>query len=197
MARVVYAKDSRTKGYIALGINDGGEIKKLTVSKIEYSCLGSPERGEEIDEGTVEHLMELDEQFRALRRALSFLSYADNSERGLMQKLLRAGYSRDSAELAIKECVRLGYIRELEQLKRLIESYANAKLRGPLYIKAALMQKGYSSRDISEAMSELISTGEIDFGESFRRLLEKYSPSDDEERRMLAKKYGYRSCDCN
>lgn len=191
MARVVYAKESRTKGYVALGISDGEELRKLTVSKIEYSCLGSPERGEHIDEGTLEHLSVLDEQFRALRRALSLLSYADNSERALMQKLMRAGFSRDSAEEAVHECVRLGYVKENEQLKRLISSFVNVKLRGPLYVKSALMQKGYSSHDISAAIEELLSEGEIDFRDAFERLCEKYSPNDGEERRMLAKKYGY------
>lgn len=195
MARIVYAKDSRVKGYVALGIGEDGELRRLTVHKIKYSSLGSPSRGEEIDSETVRELEEADEQFRALRRALSFLSYADNSERGLVMKLMRAGFPRRVAEEAVAECVSHGYIRERDQLARLIVTAAEVKLRGPLYIKAYLMQKGYSSSDISEVTDELISSGEVCFPECFRRLCERLGPVGEEERMMLAKKYGYRRSD--
>ena len=190
MATIICVKEARDKGYVSVGVKDGDDVCYYTVSKIEYSELGSPTRHEQIDEDTVSLLCASDERFRARKKALSILSYADNSERMLALKLSRQGFSQGAVLGAVKECVMLGYVDEMRQLTRLIPLLA-AKLHGPRYIKHALMKKGYSSSDISSCIDTLVFSGEIDFKENLSRLFERYQPSDDEERRALARKYGY------
>ncbi len=192
MYKVIYVKESRQKGYISIGLVIDGKRECYTVTGEVYSNIGSPIKGDGLDSDTVKVIAEDDERFRALRRALSLLSYADNSERTLTLKLLRAGFSRSAVRFAVEDCVAHGYINEREQLMRLVSVLANSKLRGPMYIKQSLMGKGYSAQDIDTAIHGLCESGEIDFKRSFQLLAEKTGTSDPEARRALAYKYGYR-----
>ncbi len=192
MYKVIYVKESRQKGYISIGLVTDGKRECYTVTNTLYGEIGSPIKGDGLDGDTLKVLIEDDERFRALRRALSLLSYADNSERTLTLKLLRAGFSRSAVRFAVEDCVAHGYINEREQLMRLVSVLANSKLRGPMYIKQSLMGKGYSAQDIDAAIHGLCEKGEIDFKESLHRLAEKMGANDPEARRALAYKYGFR-----
>ena len=110
-------------------------------------------------------------------------------------KLLRAGFSRSVAEECIEECLRLGYIDERRQIERAVLNEANRSLRGKAYIVRKLASKGYSASEVGEITDELVSAGEIDFGENFERLCEKKGALSQEARRALLYKYGYRSAD--
>jgi SOS response regulatory protein OraA/RecX len=192
MLRISYVKDSRIKGYITLGmVTDDGSMS-LTVSKITYSSIGSPVRGGYIDDDVIDELRREDEEFRALRRALSILSYADNSRRTLEMKLRRAGFSRESCEAAARECISHGYINEDEQIARFIEREANINLRGSAYIRAKLVGKGYSSSDIDRVLQRLTDSCEVDFYKNFESLCDRRGITDKQERMALAYKYGYK-----
>lgn len=197
MPKIVYIKESKTKGYLILGVSDGEEKRAFFVALQLYSSLGSPSRGYELDEGEISALEECNEEYRALRKALSLLSYADNSERSLKMKLLRAGYSRTASDAAVREVVRLGYLKEDDQLERLILSEANLRLVGPMKLIPKLVSKGYSVSDVKRVLERLSDEGEIDFDENRRRLLEKKLPDDatDEEKYKLLKSYGYKTYD--
>lgn len=192
MARIAYLKTPRTKGYITLGLfSEGGNIA-YTVPRITYSEIGSPVRGDEIGEDTAERLAHEDELFRAERRALSILSYADNSERMLRMKLSRLGFSREAIVHAVKAAVGNGYIDEERQLRIKISELANIKLRGRYYILEYLRGRGYDIGLVSEVIDKLSDEGEIDFQASFERLAEKKGIEAREEKLTLLKKYGYR-----
>ena len=192
MARIAYLKTPRTKGYITLGLlSEGGNIA-YTVPRITYSEIGSPVRGDEIGEDTVVRLAREDELFRAERRALSILSYADNSERMLRMKLSRLGFSREAIAHAVKTAVGNGYIDEERQLRIKISELANIKLRGRYYILEYLRGRGYDIGLVSEVIDKLSDEGEIDFQASFERLAEKKGTRAREEKLTLLKKYGYR-----
>ncbi len=192
MARVLYVKESRVRGYVSVGITTDGGSVFYTVGKITYSEIGSPSRGTVLDDAVLSVLREEDEAFRAVRRALSILSYGDNSKRALEAKLMRAGFSHSSVELAIRECEGHGYINEDAQLERKIEVLANEKLMGPHYIRAKLARAGYSVGNINSALSRMTDNGDVDFGASFDKLLQKKEIADDEGKRALAYKYGYK-----
>ena len=191
MSTVICIKEARVKGYLSIGVKDDSSVRYFTVSKIKYSSIGSPVRGSTVDSETLDTLTVLDEEFRAMKKALSLLSYADNSERTLRLKLARAGFSRDAVDRAVGECLSLGYIDEERQLRRLIPTLAD-KPCGPRLVKYTLYKKGYSPDKISEVMRMLIEEGEIDFEIAKERIIEKYAPSTDEERHALLIKYGFR-----
>ncbi|MBQ7363818.1 MAG: RecX family transcriptional regulator [Clostridia bacterium] len=192
MAKVLYVKESRVRGYVILGISDGGESSSFTVNKITYSAIGSPIRGSELPNEELPQLMTEDEQFRALRRALSILSFGDNSKRALDAKLRRAGFSQGAREYAVRECEGHGYINEERQLEAKILSLANGKLHGQYYLRARLARAGFDISSVDAVIRRLVDMGEVDFSANLERLAEEKGVSGEEELRALAYKYGYK-----
>ena len=193
MAKIIYIKESKTKGYLVIGVKEGEEKTPLTVNAAAYAEVGSPVLGEELDPDTLEALTKENQRFLALRKALYLLSFSDNSERNLRYKLMRAGYPRDVVDYAIGEVVRLGYINEQRQLERLILTEANSKLYGPMKIISRLVGKGYSPSDVRAAIEALSDSGEVDFDLNRARLLEKLPDGyTDEDMYKLLYKYGYK-----
>ena len=194
MAKIIYIKESKTKGYLVIGVKEGEQKTPLTVNAAAYSDVGALSLGEELSADTLDTLTRENQKFLALKKALYLLSFSDNSERNLRYKLMRAGYSRDVVDYAIGEVVRLGYINEARQLERLIISEANTKLFGPMKIVSRLVGKGYSPSDVRAAIEALRASGEVDFDTNRMRLLEKLPDgySDDDMYKLLYK-YGYKT----
>ncbi|MBR5242282.1 MAG: RecX family transcriptional regulator [Clostridia bacterium] len=194
MAKIIYIKESKTKGYLVIGVKDGEEKTPLTVNGAAYAALGSPSMGEELDPDTLEALTKENQRFLALRKALYLLSFSDNSERNLRYKLMRAGYPGDVVDFAVSEVLRLGYINEARQLERLILTEANSRLFGPMKIISRLVGKGYSPSDVRAAIEALRDSGEVDFDTNRARLLEKLPDGyTDEDMYKLLYKYGYKT----
>ena len=191
MKKLIYIREAKgAKGYLVLGIAENGKKKSYTVSKSVYAELGSPERSSDIDSEQAEIIAGEDERFRALRKALSLLSYSDNSERELGVKLRRAGFSRECAELAVHKVKSLGYVNEEKQIERAVLNEANLKLSGPMKIIPKLVAKGYSSELIRSVMIRLSDEGKIDFDDNKRRIREEYFS--DSENTVEYKKFLYK-----
>lgn len=191
--KIAFIREMKNKR-IRIGVECDEEILRYSVSERLSLSLGLC-RGMELSSEVYSDIVREDEEYRAMAKALSLLSYGDNTKSALYMKLCRAGYSRDVARGCVEECLRLGYINERRQLGRLIIAEANRALRGEIHIIKKLSSKGYSRKDISEVIAELTESGEIDFSESFRALCEKRGAVSDEERRALMYKYGYRTSD--
>ena len=179
-------------GLLSLAIG-GEESANYTVNSRVYLEIGSPSVGEALDDGQICLIREFDEYYRAKKKALAILAYADNNRRNLALKLSKAGFQRELCDRVVSEMVSLGYIDEKRQLERLITLEANGKLRGPLRIIPALVNKGYSSSDIRAVMHELTESGEVDFRRNAKILLDKKLPTaDPEEKKKFLYKNGYK-----
>ncbi len=191
--KVIYVKESKAKGYISLGVESDGDRICYTVPLAVYSSVGSPACGYALDDETIATLDLANAEYRALKKALSLLSYTDNSERSLYMKLLRCGFTRDASRSAVEESVRLGYINEERQIKRLVLHEASTNLLGYRRLVAKLVSKGYNREKVTTAIADLTASGDIDFEENKRLLLEKRlsDDADDEQRARLIYKYGY------
>ena len=194
MYTVKYIRSSQDSSRVRIGVFDGDDTRCYTVSAALYASLGIV-RGSVLDETAMTDIGYEDERYRALKRALSILSYADNTEGNLIMKLVRAGYSREVASECAEECLRLGYIDEVRQIERAVLTEANRSLRGKEYIVRKLAAKGYKSSTVRDVIDGLVAEGEIDFAKNFERLCEKTGAETDEERRALAYKRGYRGDD--
>ena len=191
--KIVYMREPE-HGRVRMGIGEGEDVSRYSVSLATVSELGLM-RGMELGDEAFSVIASDDERYRCMKRALSLLSYGDNTKGALLMKLLRSGFPKDVAAECIRECLRLGYIDERRQIERAVINEANRSFRGRSYIMKKLRSKGYSASDISEVIDMLIDSGEIDFGKSFERLCEKKGVSGDEERTALLYKYGYRTAD--
>ena len=180
------------KGLLSLAIG-GEESANYTVNSKVYLEIGSPSVGDILTDEQIYRICEYDEYYRAKKKALAILAYADNNRRNLAMKLSRAGFGRDLTDRVVSEMVELGYIDERRQLERLITVEANGKLRGPLRVIPSLVNKGYSSSDVRAVMHALMESGEVDFRKNAMTLLNKKLPTaDPEERKKFLYKNGYK-----
>ena len=193
MATLKYKREIKDTGLLLLGIVGEGESADYTVNSTLYLEIGSPSVGDNISDTDMSAVKYADELYRARKKALNILAYADNNQKTLKAKLLRAGFKYEIADLVLTEMVSRGYVNEKNQLERLILTEANQKLRGPLKIIPALINKGYSSSDVREVLRRLTDEGEIDFSANAERLIEKKLPAeaDGEEIKKLLYKNGY------
>ena len=193
MSRLLYIRDAGNS-LLLLGIDEEGECVRYTVSRVLYSELGSPSRGEILGEEVMDAVRSYDERYRAKKKALSLLSYSDKNEATLRRRLTSDGFSREISEEVSREMVGLGYINEERQLERLILNEANVKLRGPMRIIPTLVGKGFSSENVRRIMLTLSESGEIDFKGNAKKLADKRLPGceDSEEIKKLLYRNGYK-----
>ena len=191
MIKILSIKETKEKNILSLLIFKGEDTSRYTLDSAFVKTMQlSP--GDEITEEMLSEISSRAEYVGAKRRALSILSYADNSKATLRQKLRQAGVGRECAERVTEEMVSLGYIDEHRQLERLVSRLAGESLFGPKKIMARLVSKGYAGASVRQAMRLLTERGEVDFAESRRLLLEKYGVSDGtEEASKLLYKNGY------
>ena len=171
MATLKYIREIKDTGLLLLGIVEEGESANYTVKVSLFSEIGSPSVGDTVDDASLSAVKYADELYRARKKALNILSYADNNQKNLKAKLIRAGFNYEIALRVCEEMVSHGYINESNQLERLILVEANQKLRGPLRIIPALATKGYSSSDVRRVLDRLIVEGEVDFEKNAERLV--------------------------
>lgn len=194
MFTLKYLKELKDKSLLLLGIVGEEESADYTVTESLYIEIGSPAVGDVIDGDSLSNIKYADALYRARKKALSILAYADNNKHNLRIKLHRAGFSSEICDTVCREMVDRGYINEVRQLERLVTVEANQKLRGPLKIIPALVAKGYSQADVRSVIKQLTDSGEIDFRANARRLVEKkqIDESDVEEKKKLLYKNGYK-----
>ena len=192
LAQVKSLRPGKDKGRLEVGLLfDDGSVKKCSVSPVCYAHLGEPKPRESIGERETEILISEDEQYRAMKKALSLLAYSDKSKSMLYSRLVGCGYTKASAAEAVKECTRLGYIDEREQICRFIKREANQSLKGRLHILRKASSKGFKVDDVKEIIGELEESGEISFEHNFERLCEKHGAVNEEEKAALKYKNGY------
>lgn len=166
------------------------EGESHNISTALFDTLGIT-RGCEVDEDTLLLILEDEREYLAMKKALSLLSFADNSPRALRDKLIRSGFSRELSERVVEECISRGYINEQRQIERLVLTEANSSLRGKRYIVAKLARRGYSPSLVSRIVDSLVLEGEIDFHENLTALTKKLGITSPEEKRKIAYKYGF------
>ena len=195
--KLVYLKESKSRGYMTLGIDLDDGVKLYTVPLSVYSEIGAPMRGAVLSDADFSGVRYADEVYRATKKALSLLAYADNNVRNLKIKLLRAGFSRDAIEAVTEDMQRNGYINEARQLERLILSEANLSLKGRDAIVPKMVSKGYKRDEVESVLSALLESGEIDFAAIKERLIAKKlgTDTDAESVKKLLYKNGFHHSD--
>lgn len=193
-ARLIYIKEIKSTNLIRLGIIEGDEHSSYTVRASVYSELGRLMRGEIVDEGTLEEIRREDEYIRVKKSALSILSYGDNNEKMLKDKLRTRGANATLAEEIAREMVSVGYIDERKQLERILLTEANVKLYGAGKIIPRLCAKGYSAKVAREVLAALVREGDIDFTVNAKKLIAKKLPDSalPEQKKALLYKQGYK-----
>ena len=90
------------KGLLSLAIG-GEESANYTVCSRVYLEIGSPSVGDILTDEEIYRIREYDEYYRAKKKALSILAYADNNKRNLSMKLSKAGFGRELTDRVVSE----------------------------------------------------------------------------------------------
>ncbi|MBE6644325.1 MAG: hypothetical protein E7612_02975 [Ruminococcaceae bacterium] len=193
---VIYVRDSKSRGYLRLGVESDGKKQDFNISESEYREIGSPKTQDNLTRDSFDALFTADMRYRARLKALHILSYGDNSERMLARKLKIAGINSDIISEVVREMLSLGYINSRRQIEKLVLNEVNLHNVGPLKIIPKLVAKGYLKFEISDVIDELSARGEIDFEESKARLIESRLGTDaeDGEIKKLLYQNGYFVC---
>jgi len=141
-------------------LSDGEHIekKKLIITAEMFFELGFPHfpcGKVEISCGKLDEIEYLAEKTAAIKRGLYILSFADNTKKSLVRKLIMKGFSKEIAADAADHLEKTGYINETEAAKTLSHDMAQKKLYGPRRISAALYEKGFSRNAVESTMKEL------------------------------------------
>ena len=178
---------------VTLCTQERGKEKKrrYEVDPEDFESIGSPSIGDEVYDGEISVIIRKTERREAYDRALKILAMGDNSLDGLSRKLQMRGFSRESAEYAAAEMQRMGYIRESDQLQRLIDYNVNKKLMGKRKLIPYLVSKGYSQRNVCEAIDLAIDGGVIDFDRARKELLKTAKTDDPMQIRKILYNHGF------
>lgn len=145
-------------------LSDGEHIekKKLVITSEMFFELGFPHSlcGKvEISCGKLDEIIYLAEKTAAIKRGIYILSFADNTKKSLVRKLVLKGFSKETACDAADYLEKAGYINEVDAAKALSRDLAEKKLYGARRICAYLYEKGFSKAAVDAAMCEL----DVDF----------------------------------
>ena len=176
----------------------GSEGEKFRISVADakragvYKFIESPELlPEEADEEMLDFMTK---KLSCVSYAAYLLEFGDKSKKALTMKLKAKGYEVDVCEAALDVLEKSGIIDDERLCSSKLVSIANAKCYGPYRLKAELINKGFSSRQIENALDD----AEIDFDELLRTLVEKLTvrgfPEDEKGLSALKNKlsrYGY------
>lgn len=164
------------EAYLTVNVGNGEniEVKKLALgtkmlretANVSEDSLPFALTCEELD--AIEYSSEV---WRAVKKGLDILSFADNTRLTMIKKLRERGFDKYTAEDAADYLVRYGYIDEKRLLGLLVDKLANSKLYGVSRIKAELYKKGLSREVLDEHLDAMLS--EVDFKENLIRLLRK------------------------
>jgi SOS response regulatory protein OraA/RecX len=112
---------------------------------------------------------------QARKSAVNILTYADNTERRLREKLSAKGFSREASDDAVRYVISRGWLDERKQAEAALRYLSGVKLYGRKRIILELRKRGFR-RDIIDGCD----FDGIDFGEICLRLWEKIGSGEDE-----------------
>ena len=177
---------SRSTSTVKLTVRMEGQTKQYRILAADEKAAG-PFAAE--DAIKVEILETLAARYDAVKRALSILSFGDNSVFSLQKKLKERGVCDENAKFAARLMLKQGYIKETEQAVRKAVRLYEEKDYGPARIRAKLAAEGYGESDIEFALKQLRQDAAVDFAQKAKKLYEAYLRAGDTPDKAKAKLY--------
>lgn len=133
-----------------------------------------------------EDIIMSEECVRARKTAVNILSYSDNTELRLREKLAAKGFSREAADDAVRYVISRGWLDEQKQVESALRYLAEVKLFGRRRILQELRKRGFRRTVIDSC-----DFNSCDFAGNCRRLWEKRGNTDDERTVAYLIRAGY------
>lgn len=156
--------------HVLMMSQNGFESRELMLPPSVWNGMGY-EIPCEISTAETDELFRYEEYYHAYEKALSILSYGDNSAASLKRKLKLKGFSDEAIVYASHAMKAHGYINDAEILNEKVLYLANEKLHGRRRIISELTAKGFLRHDIEDALERCDAL--ISFPKNRRRLVER------------------------
>ena len=132
----------------------------------------------------------MEQQREARKKALRLLEHMDRTEKGLMDRLLRAGFSEKLAEDAVSYVKDYGYINDRRYALNYIMYRIHDKSRQKIFQE--LSGKGIDRQTIQDAWEEAEELETPDERALLCQMIEKkYEPGAELDEREMRRLYGY------
>lgn len=138
------------------------------------------------DNADYEDIILSEECTRARKAAVNILSYSDNTELRLREKLTARRFSREAADDAVRYVIGRGWLDEQKQAESALRYLAGVKLFGRRRILQELKKRGFRRTVIDSCDFD-----SFDFAGNCRRLWEKRGNTDDERTVAYLIRAGY------
>lgn len=132
-----------------------------------------------------------EEYKKTVKSALNMLAYAENTKKGLAQKLKQKGYSVESIEFTLEYLMGKRLLDEERYLFRLVENLARVKGYGEKRIKMELIHKGFSAEILQNRLEDALA--QVDFDKVCYNLTRKVYSGDREKAYAKLMRYGHKS----
>lgn len=150
MKKITKIEAQKTPDRVSIYINNEFAFGLSQIVRYEYNLKTNMT----LDDSTIEELKDRDQLEKTKSYALYLLTYGDNTEKTLKDKLLMKGFSEDNIIDAIDYCKSYGYIDDKSYAERFIRDKVNLNKYGSKKIKSQLIEKGIS-KDLIEDVLDL------------------------------------------
>ena len=135
-------------------------------------------------------MTDMEQQREARKKALRLLEHMDRTEKGLMDRLLRAGFSEELSEDAVSYVKDYGYINDRRYALNYIMYRIHDKSRQKIFQE--LSGKGIDRQTIQDAWEEAEELETPDERALLCQMIEKkYEPGAELDEREMRRLYGY------
>jgi len=158
------------------------EKKSLLLLAEDYEKIGA--QVGTLNDEIYNEIERADSVCRAVLQGERFLSFAPNTAKALVSKLMRKGYSKDTSQVAVNWLVKNKILMENADMEGAIFVCLQKKW-GKKRIVSHLYEKGYSQENIATIDDYL---QEVDFAENCKQLIlqkAKELPKDQKEKEKL------------
>ncbi|WP_345242956.1 recombination regulator RecX [Pontibacillus salipaludis] len=128
-----------------------GEAYAFSVDEeilIEYMLR----KGKELDEPTIEVLVEKDGYHKAYSLALNYLSYRMRSVKEMRTYMREKEYDEDKIDYVVDRLVKEGLLNDQEFAVALVRTRLHTSSKGPMLVKKELIEKGLTANEAEDAL---------------------------------------------
>lgn len=113
-------------------------------------------RGQDIDEHTVQSIVQADTRELAHQAAINFISYRPRSSKEVLDKLIRKGFESDLARQIVDQLREMMLINDLEFARMFVRDKLRGKPMGRALLRKKLLEKGMSFQLAERILKEYV-----------------------------------------
>lgn len=135
-------------------------------------------KGLELDQDTINEILELERLNKAVNYTVKLLSYRQRSEKEIRDKLIEKEYMDHQIEYAINYCKDRNYINDYEFASAFTRDKINLNKYGPIKIKYDLLNKGVSEEIVNSVLDENLDNEYNQALEVAKKQVQRYKKDD-------------------